>query len=323
MPTKPKPKLDPAVEEFYKQLLDKGNPTDEEIDLIHTLLSNEKLATEIKSGVHARKLTDREVDKTKEERKAFETAHTQKMKELEDLEESLTTASAEEVVTLREQQKILKEQMYKIWQTAQEYKGGVQFLKAVDLEDITKIGYVPPTTPPSKKTKDDSPILSADDILKQVEGSVSTDIKRLAQWTVDSRKIEREYEVLTGKPIDWDDFQAKIVAAKGDYAKAYLEGYDIPALREKKKVEGIRAELSKEFDEKLSQEKAKFAIPTNERKMENSDFYKSIESTVSPEEKKARELTSPGISDKVETVAAAASMFSKIMEKKGRDELTT
>jgi len=315
---KPKPKLDPDVEEFYKQLVDKGGLSEEEQDLLNTLLTKEEVQKEFKSGVHARKLTDREVDATKKERKAFEEAHTQKMKELEDLETSLTTASTSEVAAIKAQLTSVKKQLYSIWEKAQEYKGGNEFLKEVGLEDVSKIG----DTPPTKTKKDDAPTPTAEEILKQVEGSVSTDIKRLAQWTVDSRKIEREYEALTGKQIDWDDFQTKIVAAKGDYAKAYLEGYDIPALREKKKESEIEARLQKQFDEKLSQERAKLSLPTNERKMEGSDFYKAVESTVSPEEKKARELVAPGITDKAETISAAASMFSKIMAKKEKEEAT-
>jgi len=327
MPTKPKPKLDPAVEAFYNQLLEKASLSDAEIDLLHTLLGNEKVATEFKSGVHARNLTDRDRDEIKKERKKQEQDYTRKLQELETLQRTLATtastdtkkiANLEAAISAKEAAIVDREtKLRKLYETVKTYQGGDQVLVEAGIASLDFSTPSPketnnlsnPSNPPNTG-------ISKDDLMRDIHSLFSTNAQVLGKLPFDLMRFSREYKSLTGKDFDESEFYEKVKAeaeanqGRVDYHQVYLKEYDIENLREQQKIGKLRADIEKEYQDKLEMEISKRLAPSSSNQTKESPFYKSIASTI-PEAERQSPVTGMGISDRSSLIAEAVNDFNK------------
>lgn len=313
-----KPKLEPDVEAFYNQLLEKGNLNEAETDLLNSLLGKAEVQTEFKSGIHARRRFDQEMDKSKKAQKDFEAEYNRKLSELDSLRE---TFSSGEILSKKEKDTLLAKiqsrdnQLKSMVQKAKEFEDGEEVLRKLGL-DPSSIS-TEPIVPTEKSISSQTPSFTKEDLMKEVQGALSKDAQFLAKLPFDLMKFSREYFSLTGKELDPDEFLEKIVSSKsGDYNKVYLEEYDIPNLREKKKEETLRATLQKEFDEKWEKEKSQLLLPSEQRANQTSDFFKAIQSDLPIEEKQDYSNSPLGVGDRQATVNEAVQEFAKLRAKR-------
>lgn len=318
-----KPKLEPEVEAFYKQLIEKGELNEASQDLLNSLLSNEKIATEFKVGLNARSLTDRKLDEAKLDKENFEKKlkedYDKKMSELALLQTSLSATSTSDKTRITQLETSIRQkedQLHKVIQTARKYEtGGDDFLKEVGLSEADIYKTAPPPKEPDKK---ESPTFSKDDLLNEIKTTFSKDAQYLAKLPFAVAKMQMEYRSLTGKDLDPDELLSKIVEAKSDdYYGTFVKSYDIENLKKQKQEDSIQAQIKKGIEEGIEREKAKHLIPSAERRSVESDFYKSIESTRTEEEKKEAQLSNPlGTNDGATVISDAVQMFTKLAEKK-------
>lgn len=308
-------KLDPDVDAFYKEVLEKGNLTDEERKFLVTLVTKDEVHQVFKAGTHATKRFQQEMDKTQKVQKALEEDYAKKLGELDSLRTTLssgTDLSKKEIETLKAQVVAKEDQIHKAIQKAREFEDGESVLKALGLDSTS------PYEPTKKEEKKVEPSFDKEALLKEIKGAFSIDAQVLAKLPFDLMKMSREYFSLTGKELDTDEFLAKIVESKtGDYNQVYLQEYDISNLRAKKQEETLTARLEKEIREKLDKEYASKLLPQEQRSIKESDFFNSIDST-RPQEDKTKEVqnTPLGIGDRQSTVSDAVTEFNKLREKK-------
>lgn len=318
--TKPKPKLDPAVEAFYNQLIEKASLSDAEIDLVHTLLGNEKIATEFKSGVHARRLTDKERDDLAKEKKRQETEYTKKLNELDSLQRTLSATSNTETKKSASLEKAIEDmkssltdretKLRKLYETVSTYEGGSKVLAEAGLTSLDLTTPVQVHQPPVKEPSQPVSALTVEDVLKVLNPQLQSAQTLLARLPFDLAKFGREYKSLTGKELDVDDFYNKIAAeGTGDYNKVYLKEYDIENLREQQIVANLRATIEKEYNDKLELEISKRLTPSIADRTSTSAFSQAIASTI-PETAKTS-TSNNGVSDRASLIAEAVQDFAK------------
>ena len=313
--------VDPDVITFYNELLQEGGLSEEETKLLEGIVGKEKVWKKFKSGLHARSLTDRKMDELKKEQKKFEEDYSKKVGELDSLRESLTAGTdltKKEKETLKSRITLLEDQIHKAIQKAKDFQDGEEVLKALGLD--TTPSYTPPSkekeTPSSSSAS--SPF-NEDEFLKKIQTTQNLNARALAKWAVDLRKMEREYFSLTGKELDpeelYNKLDEKVDDYNGNYYKAFEDFYNIPQLRQQKQEESIQARIDKAVEDKLVQERAKLLIPSEQRRAQESDFSKAIDSTI-PADEKPSSGNPMGIDNRPELVNEASNFFNKLREKK-------
>lgn len=325
-----KPKLDPDVEAFYLQLIEKGEATPEEVDLLNSLLSKEKIATQFKVGVNARSLTDRKIDELKKTKESLESNYSQKISELDSLRESLSSSeglSKKEMERREDRIELLETQIFKAKQAAKRYSDGDDVIKALGLDEIETREFKENSSNSSSSSRtnkeDNKTSFTKEDILKELSGTLNTNARALAKWAVDLRKMEREYYSLTGKELDPEELFSKLSAKvdeyNGDYYKAFKDEYNIESLVDKKKEENLRAKLKKEYDEELDRRLAERSMPSSERTAKTSDFYKALENDKVEED--TRNSGNPmGMDNRSSVVGEAAAFMQKLREDREKRE---
>lgn len=317
----PKPKLDADVEEFYKQLVEKGDLKPEELDLLHSLLSNEKVATEFKTGVHARRLTDRKLDEFKNEKNKLEGQVTKKLEELEQLKTSLASTSTmtqKQINDLQEAKRRVEAQLVNVVQTARDkYSNGDEFLASVGLtQDVISAfgsGNQPPPTQPQ---------FNKDDLIKEIEKSISGRVDNNALAVTDFNiflhQARDEYEELTGKKLNVAEFKAAVLEdGTGNYQDVYNKKYDIPRLKEEKQRESMKTEIEKQIRDEYEQKYSSRGLPGSQIPQESA-FFNAIDSA-KPKEEQVNNVPM-GIADRNGTLGEAVQMFSKLKEKRDAAE---
>lgn len=309
--------VDPDVVTFVNELLQEGELSKEETELLESIVGKDKVWKKFKSGLHARSRFDQEMDKTKKEREKFEADYSKKLGELDTLRESLSTGTdLSKAQTSKLQARItsLETQLFNASQKAKEFDDGEDVLKKLGLDP----SYVPPKE--VKKEEDsNSNSFNKEDFLKEISGQINTNSRALAKFNFDLRKMERKYFSLTGKELDTDDLynrlDSKIDEYKGDYMKLFEAEYDIPKLENEKLRENIKAELETELEAKYEKKYAETRMSTSERAAKTSDFSQAIDSTI-PDDVKQESGNPMGMSNRSEVVNEAASFMQKLREKK-------
>lgn len=307
--------VDPDVVTFYNELLQEGELSPEQTKLLEEIVGKEKVWKKFKSGLHARSMTDRKMDELNKEKKKFEDDYSKKVGELDSLRESLAAGgdlSKQEKATLTAKINSLEDIIHKAKQKSKDFADGDEVLKTLGL-DATPSTYVPPV-----ETKKDSSAFDEKALLEKLGSQMNLNARALAKWAVDLRKMEREHFLLTGKEVDPEELFTKLSEKvddyQGNYYKAFEDIYDIPSLRETKKENVMRAKLEQELEAKYEKKYAEKLLPSEHRSRVESDFYKSIDSTIPADEKPNG---SPmGIDNRSETVGEASSFFAKLREKK-------
>jgi hypothetical protein len=317
MPKVAKPKLDESVEAFYKQLLEKGGLKDEEIDLLHTLLSNEKVATEFKSGVHARNLTDRAVDKAKldiqQTKDRLETEYTKKLQEVDTLRQAIAATPSTDTGKLKTLEVALADReakLKKVVDTAKEYERGDEFLSSVGLNGYTPLNLTTVNTDTrNTQPTQNQPSVSKEDLLKEIMIQFQPQARDLAKLPFDLLVYQQEYHTLTGKQLDLREFYEKLKQdGTGNYEQVFVKEYDIENLRKAKQEESIQARINKQVEEKLQIELNKRAMPGTATG-QPSVFFDSVSSNIPKEE-----LTAPsgmGLNDRTSVISEAVQDFQK------------
>jgi len=315
--------VDPAVVTFYNELLQEGKLSAEETELLEKIVGKEEVWKKFKSGLHARSLTDRERQELATEKKKLEEDYSKKLGELDSLRTTLssgTDLSKKEIETLQSQLRAKEDQLHKVRQKALEYGDGEGFLKEVGLDKEDSVYRPSPLSTDSKKVEPSQSNLSREDMLKEMTSISQTNSRALAKFNFDLLKMRDEYKSLTGKDLDLDDLYAKLTENidkyEGDYNKVYLETYDIPNLRSKKQEETLRASIRKELDEEYEKKLAERLIPSEQRGVKESDFFKAIDAGTPEEAKKEIQSTPLGIGDRGSTISEAVKHFEGQVAKK-------
>jgi hypothetical protein len=325
MPTKAKPKLDESVEAFYTQLLKNASLTDDEIDLLHVLLTNEKVATEFKSGINARKLTDRERAQLSKDKEKQETEYNRKLQELDLLQRTLSTTSTVDVAKIENLEKAIARKEQDIanrdtmLKTVKERLDGftVDGKSVIDYLGLTS--FTPSTSNPvdttrTVETKKDAPkIPTKEELLKEINDTFQVNAQALARLPFDLLNFQQEYLALTGKQLNPSEFYDKVKEdGTGNYQQVFLKEYNIESLRQQKQENDLRAKIEKELDEKYQQKYSNQLNPQNGGRPKESDFFNAVESTIPKDYKEDNQ--GMGLNDRTSIISEAVLDFKKRKE---------
>lgn len=310
----------PEVIAFYEQWLKDGDLTKEETEYLEKLLSKEKNWKVLKSGVHGRQLTDKEVSSAKKAQEEFE----KKQKEVLDLQTTLATTSTKDKEKISKLEKELErrtstltkaeQNRLKVAQTLREYENGDTLVKELGLEEpIVTSDDLP--TPSKTKEKEAPSSFTKEELLAELRTALSSDLRSLAQWTPDYIRMREEYKDLTGKELPMEEFLQKVVSNKGDYQATFLKDYNIETLREKRKEETIRKQVEAELREEFEKQRAKDLIPSSGGRPADSAFFKAIDEGRTKEEKEEAHIPT-GVTDKSAILSEAVADFTKRAEKR-------
>lgn len=318
----PKPTLDPDVEAFYTQLLKEGNLSEEEKDMLHSLLGKKEVLSQFKAGIHARSLTDRKLDEAKKEVEKIQKDYDKKLSDLVALENARNaTASTDKtkLATLEKAINAKQEQLRRVRTKLSEYEDGPGILAELGLDKEESITSLPQPTPTTslKDKKDETPSLTRDDVVKEI----SNNSRDVVKFQFELLKMRDKYLSLTGKTLDldelWNTLEKNMKEYNNDYNKIFVEKYDIVNLQKAKDEEAIQARIDKAVADKLAEEQSKRILSSDSRgsTASESDFFKSINSTIPESEKKDLGIT-PGIPDSGSVIQDAVQHFHALREKK-------
>ncbi len=282
------------VQAFFDQLIKDGELSAEEIKSLESLFNGDKAERRenvFKSGVHARRLFDKDRDDLRKKEKELETSYNRKVGELDSLRQTLAATSSVEVKEVERLKSAIasrESQIKSIYDELLTYdNGGKEAIAAMGLDKIipqlgsfsTPISSTSSTIPNQQSSQPQQ--LTKEDILALIQPNAV----ELARIPFKLSAYQSEYRSLTGKELDVDEFYNKVIAdGTGDYNKVFLREYDIENLKTQKREQDIQARISKEVDERLEIELSK-RLSTGSTRPADSAFFNSIASTIPETEK--------------------------------------